>query len=82
MMTCREFVDFLMAYLEEELPAEERRSFDAHMDACPQCITYLETYRETVRLGKDVLCEAPDEPVPEDVPEALVAAIRAARKGD
>lgn len=79
-MTCREFVEFLMRYLDGELDTEVRASFEEHLGTCPPCVTYLDTYRETVRLGKQVLCDPPDAPVPEDVPEALVDAIRAARK--
>ena len=78
MITCREFVDFLMDYLEESLPEAERRVFELHMDACPSCVTYLDTYRETVRLGREI-CRDPEGPVPEEVPEGLVQAILAAR---
>lgn len=79
MITCKEFVDFLMAYLDEELPSGQRRSFEDHLDDCPPCKVYLDTYRETVRLGR-VCGSDPEAPVPEDVPEALVKAILAARK--
>ena len=77
-MNCREFVDFLMRYLDDELPSGERSSFEQHITDCPQCDTYLETYRETVRLGQSV-CSGPEAPVPEDAPEALVQAILKAR---
>ncbi len=79
-MNCREFVDFLMEYLEGGLDPGARATFEQHMDACPACITYLDTYRETVRLGKEILCDSPDAPVPEGVPDGLVEAILAARK--
>jgi anti-sigma factor RsiW len=77
-MTCREFVEFLMGYLDGELPEAQAATFDSHMQACPGCVTYLETYEETVRLGQ--LCRDPEGPVPEDVPEELVAAILAASR--
>lgn len=77
-MNCREFVEFLMAYLDQELPEGECATFERHMADCPACVTYLETYTETVRLGQ--LCRDPDGPVPEDVPEGLVRAILAARQ--
>ncbi len=79
-MTCQEFVDFLMAYLDGELPTAQRDAFDEHMGLCPQCVTYLDTYRESVQLGRQALCESGDAPVPEDVPEDLVKAILAARE--
>lgn len=78
MITCRELVDFLMAYLDGELPAEQRASFEAHLQACPQCEDYLESYRTTVALGQSLRCGAED--VPSEVPEALVRAVLAARK--
>jgi anti-sigma factor RsiW len=77
-MTCREFVEFLMNYLDEALPEEQRVTFDAHMDECPGCVAYLDSYRETIRLGK-CLCGDPETDFPADVPERLVAAILAAR---
>ena len=77
-MNCREFVDFLMDYVEETLAADQRALFEMHLDQCPPCLTYLETYRETVRLGKQ-LCRDPEGPVPEEAPEDLVQAVLAAR---
>ncbi len=76
-MTCRELADFLMEYLEDGLRAREREVFEEHLHACPACERYLDTYRETVRLGKS-LCASDDE-VPEEVPDALVTAILSAR---
>ena len=78
-MTCREFVEFLMAYLDGTLLRDQREVFDAHMNECPSCVTYLDTYRVTVDLEK-VVCKDPDGPIPDDVPEGLVAAIVAARR--
>ena len=78
-MNCREFVEFLIDYIDGELPASQRDTFEEHMIDCPPCVTYLETYRETVRLGKSV-CADPEGPVPEEVPEGLVQAILAARR--
>ena len=80
-MTCEEFVDFLMAYLDDELGPDPRKVFEDHMQLCPPCGVYLDTYRETVALGKRILCDDPDGPVPADVPDTLIQAILAARKG-
>jgi mycothiol system anti-sigma-R factor len=77
MLTCRELIDFLMAYLDDELPAAQRADFERHLGLCPPCMNYLETYKETVRLGK--ACCAGDA-LPADVPEELVRAILAARR--
>ena len=78
MISCREFVDFLMRYLDQELAEGERSSFEQHIADCPPCGVYLDQYRDTVRLERQI-CPDPDGDVPEDVPEELVAAILTAR---
>jgi anti-sigma factor RsiW len=77
-MTCRDAIEFLMHYLEGDLPEAERARFAAHLEECPSCVAYLNTYQEAVRVGKTCLC-AEDSPL-QSVPEELVAAILTARK--
>jgi anti-sigma factor RsiW len=77
-MNCREFTEFLMAYLDDELAAEVRGAFEAHMFGCQSCVNYLESYQATVLLERAACAE--DEPLPGDVPESLVQAILAAKK--
>ena len=77
-MTCRDLIDFLMDYLDGDLQDAARREFDDHLRRCPACRTYLQSYRETVKLG--TLASASDEEVPPDVPEELIQAILAARR--
>lgn len=72
-MTCREFTEFLDRYLGDTLSAAERAQFDRHLGVCPDCVNYLAGYEETQRLKHAAL--SPDGPVPDDVPEDLVAAI-------
>ena len=78
MLTCRELIDFLAAYPDGELAPEARAAFEAHLSLCPNCVDYLASYRETIRLGKQA-CE-PDAELPADVPRELVDAILAARR--
>lgn len=78
-MTCRELVDFLLDYLEGELPDDSRRVFEAHLGECPPCQAYLDTYTETIRLGR-LACRDAEASLPADVPEQLLEAILAARK--
>jgi len=75
-MTCRQLIDFIGAYRDNELPAMERAEFDRHLAVCPSCVAYLNTYEKTVTLSRKS-----DEPIPADVPEALINAILAARGG-
>ena len=77
-MTCREFADFVMGYLDGELAADERGRFDAHLAVCPDCVRYLDQYRDTVAAVQ--LQARGDDELPRGVPDDLVQAIVAARK--
>jgi anti-sigma factor RsiW len=76
-VTCREFVEFLNAYLDGELAAHERAEFDRHLAICTACVHYLASYEQTTALARAALAGA-DQPPPE-VPEELIAAILGAR---
>ena len=78
-ITCRELVAFIAEYLDDALPASERREFEAHLRVCERCVVYLGSYRRTIDLGKVALTDA-DAPAPPDVPEELVQAILRARR--
>ena len=71
-MSCRDFADFLADYIDDALPAAVRRQFEAHLAECPDCVAYLQQYRDTIRLaahaGDDLL------PVPEELVRAIVLA--------
>lgn len=81
-MTCREFAEFLDAFLAGALPVEQASAFHRHLAVCAQCVAYLDSYRRTVdacrKLGERKL-DDPAEPLPADVPEDLVQAILASR---
>jgi len=77
MITCRELIDFLDRYVDGVLPAPVAASFEDHLKVCPQCVDYLHSYRETIRLAGEAWCD--DEVAFEDVPPALIDAILAVR---
>ena len=75
-MTCRDFADFLLDYVESTLPADARERFDAHLAACPDCVRYLEQYRDTILASRRAL----SDDAAADLPDALVSAILHARR--
>lgn len=79
MITCREFEEFVLQYLDGELPSKQRNIFEWHMRICRECREYLAAYKRTVEVGKAALGSA-DESVPDDVPEDLIRAVLDARK--
>lgn len=78
--TCRELVAFLYDYLLGGLGAAQTAEMNAHLAACPSCVAYLKTYEASIRMGRIALA-ASDDPVPTDVPEELLRAVLAVRRG-
>ena len=49
-LTCQELVELVTDYLEGALPEAEVERFESHLAICPGCSTYVEQFRETIRL--------------------------------
>ena len=79
-MTCRDVAEYLADYLNGELAERERALFEDHLRLCLNCVEYLAIYRTTVTLGRHAFDDA--DAVESGMPEGLVAAILAARRGD
>jgi anti-sigma factor RsiW len=77
-ITCEEVITFLLDYLSQELPADERQNFARHLVVCPSCAAYLATYEATVRLGREALRQELESRPPE-LGSDLVRAILQAR---
>ena len=77
-ITCREVIEFLLQYIEGELPADRRRAFDRHLQGCLSCVAYLDGYQRSIKLGR-VAMQSTEQSARGQVPEGLLRAIRAAR---
>lgn len=73
-LTCRQFIDLLYGWLEQEPDAMDGASMEAHLATCPDCVAYLQNYTRTTTLLRHAR-ETPDAPLPDDVPEGLIAAV-------
>lgn len=80
MVTCREFEDFVLDYLDGNLPASQRRVFDMHLRMCRECREYLAAYKRTMELSRMAL-DRPPTVVMDEVPEDLIKAVLDARQG-
>src|SRR5262249_16935237 len=49
-VSCDELIEKLMDYLDGELVEEQRTLVEVHLDSCPNCPSYVETYTHTVRV--------------------------------
>lgn len=54
-LECPEILDLLVDYLEGDLEDEQRRHLEAHLEACPPCLAFLETYRQTGEICRKAL---------------------------
>ena len=69
-LACVELVELITDYLEGELPARDRRRFEAHLTACDGCDTYLEQMRQTI----SVTGRLREDDVPPELEERLLVA--------
>jgi len=60
-LVCRQAVELVTDYLEGALSRRERRRFEAHIRACPNCSAYLEQIQAVVELSGSI---DPDELTP------------------
>lgn len=69
MVTCKEFIlDFLADYLDATLSPEILTEFEQHLEHCPPCVAYLNTYKKTRDLVR--------ETSPADMPQEMKAILR------
>lgn len=76
-LTCQAAVALLTDYMTGALPAPMTQAFEAHIDACADCLAYCETYRATVRLTQTLRYEA----IPAALQERLLSFLQAQRTG-
>ncbi len=74
MLTCREFDEFIVDYLDHELPWSTQISMRWHQLLCRTCRAYLADYRRTIGLGQSVF-DDPESEMPDSVPQELVKAV-------
>jgi anti-sigma factor RsiW len=77
-ITCRQFVELVTDYLEDQLDQVTRRRFETHVAGCPGCARYVDQMRETRRvLGRVRLAS-----ISADARAQLMAAFRAWSSAD
>lgn len=74
-ITCAEAIDFMLAYLDGELPESQRAIFAAHLAICADCRNYLASYESTIRLAQQSGEADPKGAGLPPIPEELLRAI-------
>ena len=78
MITCRQFEDFLIDYLEGSLPDDKKMRFEVHLKVCGSCRAYLAAYRRAAEVSAKAVQMEEAEELP-DAPEDLIKAVIDAR---
>jgi hypothetical protein len=52
---CKEEVTLIGDYLSSSLSARLAAAFETHMQACPDCIAFLQTYKKTIEATRAFL---------------------------
>lgn len=66
-MTCRELADALIDYLAGELADEHCLTIRSHLEACPHCVYFVQTYQLTIQISRQL----PAAPLPAELLERL-----------
>ncbi len=52
---CPDMMDLLVDYLEDELADDQRKDLEFHLELCPPCMNFLQTYKETGSICRAAL---------------------------
>lgn len=55
--TCQHIADFILDYITGELHPDTASQFEEHMSICPDCVSFLNTYKKTVQMTGSLQCE-------------------------
>jgi anti-sigma factor RsiW len=71
-MDCNELVELVTDYLEGKLPPADVERFEAHLEECEACATYIEQIRQSVT----VVGTLSEETLPQGAADALLGEFR------
>lgn len=60
-MACEDYKDLMMGYLDEELSAEQIRSFEEHLTTCKQCSSQLQEFRQLKAITDQMTLIEPED---------------------
>jgi anti-sigma factor RsiW len=72
---CRQIAELLDDYVDGTLPKRTRELLEWHIEGCPPCVAFVNTYRGTI----DAARKLGDVQIPPEVKQRLLAVLRASR---
>ena len=65
-MTCHDYKDLMMGYLDNELSNEQRRQFEEHLSGCSECKDELQEFRKLKAITDEVTLIEPEDRIWQD----------------
>ena len=65
-MTCHDYKDLMMGYLDNELNNEQRRQFEEHLIGCSECKAELKEFRKLKAITDEVTLVEPEDKIWQD----------------
>lgn len=65
-MTCHDYKDLMMGYLDNELTSEQRRRFEEHLTGCSECAEQLKQFRKLKAITDEVTLFEPEDRIWQD----------------
>jgi len=72
---CRQIADLLGDYLDGTLPKSTRELLEWHIEGCPPCVAFVNTYRGTINAATKLK----EVQVPAELKKRLLAVLRSQR---
>ncbi|MBN1786936.1 MAG: zf-HC2 domain-containing protein [Sedimentisphaerales bacterium] len=60
-MTCQNYKNLMMGYLDNELEDEQRRAFEDHLASCRQCQAELDDFKNLKKITDDIALAEPED---------------------
>jgi predicted anti-sigma-YlaC factor YlaD len=60
-MTCQDYKNLMMAYLDNEINDEQRKAFEEHLASCPQCTQEMKEFERLKQLTDNVKLIEPED---------------------
>ena len=48
---CKEFINNIMGFIDRELDHETMQALEEHLDLCPECKSFVDTYKKMLELS-------------------------------
>ncbi|MFO0416479.1 MAG: anti-sigma factor family protein [Pseudomonadota bacterium] len=70
---CKDVIAHLGDFVDRELPLAQQAAIEYHIDECPDCASFLASYKHVVQTAAEL--REPEQPLPVDVSNRLRAAL-------